>query len=241
MRLPINSFQKAFTVPGATKLQIGLIISLLAFVTPAWADVSVKKTGADWQVTAEAEGLENITGQLAEQAGFQISGANRLASSRELTGVWSGSVTGILSRILHDMDYVTETGTDKLGEQRILRLVILSGAVGQMPTTRAPAIARRLPQKPSPTQLANTKLDGNQVASLLTTKTGAAGQKTGPADENTKPEHRPGIKRNADGTYEISPETRARINQANRRAQSDLQALVNSLQNQRRENDARND
>ncbi|PHR59679.1 MAG: hypothetical protein COA47_09275 [Robiginitomaculum sp.] len=224
---------------GTTRLQTCLTIGLLAFANAAWADVSAKRIGTDWQVTAKAEGLKSVTVTLAEQAGFQISGASRLSSNNPITGSWSGSVVGILSRILHDVDYVTETGTDKFGEQRILRLVILSGTIGQMPAFRGPIIARRVPQKPSAKQLASTRSDGNQVAALLATKTGMAGQKSGQTDEDTKPNRRPGIKRNADGTYEISPETRTRISQANRRAQSDLQALVNSLQNQRRENNAR--
>jgi len=210
------------------------VFTLLA--TSAVADVSVEKQGTSWQVIANQEPVTGVLSALGKQAGIKIAGTRKLISDPQISGSWDGSIDVVLSRILRGVDYVTETGVNSDGTLRITRLIVLSGEVGQEPSTRAVRTARKLQNLPTAAETAQAKEDGQRVTSLLDNKarviaglpntTGSSGQSL---EQDNSAGGGGGITRNEDGTFDIDPQTQARMAEATRRAQADLQALVNAL------------
>ncbi|MCF6293029.1 MAG: hypothetical protein L3J04_06510 [Robiginitomaculum sp.] len=215
-----------------TTISLALVLS----VTSAMADVSVTKKGNEWQVNANDEPITSVLKTLGKQAGIKISGTNKLIADPQITGNWNGPLEEVLARILRGTDYATETATAKDGSQYIVRLIVLSGEIGQSPTPRTIQAARRMPAPPAAEQTEQLKKDGARVTGLLETKArvvaGLPHSSNNPVAEarTTRAGGGNGITRNEDGSFDIDPETQARLAEATRRAQADLQALVNALQ-----------
>ncbi|VAV92734.1 hypothetical protein MNBD_ALPHA06-1851 [hydrothermal vent metagenome] len=206
------------------------ILGLALITTPAFADVSVQKNDAGWQVVADAEPMTNVLSVLSKQANIKLSGTQKLITDPDVSGTFEGSLKDVLSRILRGVDYATETGADA----QITRLIVLSGEIGQNPSERVIRTARRIPAKPVAVDPVQARKDGARVTSLLQTNARVAAGLATQNDQNAKAQSDTagsgsGITRNEDGTFDIDPETQARMAEATRRAQADLQALVNSL------------
>lgn len=217
-------------------LRIGCCALMMAFVTPltAQAEVNVQKQNGHWHVQASNEPMSKVLSALARKANIKVSGTEKLVSDPEISGSWDGDAESVLARILREVDYATETATDKHGQTRITRVVVLSGQVGKNPKNRAVRQARKLPAHMSPAERQQAKKEGQQVTKLLESRARlAAGQPMAPKGQDTAKPSRgansSGITRNPDGTYDIDPETQARMAEATQRAQQNLQALVNSL------------
>ncbi|MBL4617438.1 MAG: hypothetical protein JKY46_07050 [Robiginitomaculum sp.] len=214
-------------------------LALTLSVTSAIADVSVAKQDNEWHVKANAEPITSVLETLGKHAGIKISGTNKLITDPQITGNWNGTLKEVLARILRGADYATETATAADGSQYIVRLIVLSGEIGQSPTPRTIQAARRLPTPPTAEQTEQLKKDGTRVTGLLETKARViAGL---PVDSQTttaeaRTSRGSGITRNEDGSFDIDPETQARLAEATRRAQADLQALVNAI-NQNEQSD----
>ncbi|MBL1430385.1 MAG: hypothetical protein COA60_002510 [Robiginitomaculum sp.] len=219
-----------------------IVIAITLSITPAMADVTVKKQDNGWQVTADAEPITSVLEALGKQAGIKISGTNKLIADPQITGNWSGPLEDVLARILRGADYATETAIAKDGSQYIVRLIVLSGEIGQAPAPRAMQAARRLPTPPTAEQTEQIKRDGARVTGLLETKArvvaGLPHSPSNPVAEarTTRAGGGNGITRNEDGSFDIDPETQARLAEATRRAQADLQALVNALRQNEQDN-----
>ena len=212
----------------------GLLLAV--FATPVLAEVVIKKEDANWQVQAKDEPVTGVLAAIGKRADIKISGTRKLISDPEISGAWDGPIDVVLSRILRGVDYVTETGPAADGSLRITRLIVLSGEVGQEPTARAVRAARKLQNPPTTAEIQQAKQDGARVTSLLNTQ---ARMVAGAPGESSPDEQRAnamaaagggsGITRNEDGTFDIDPETQARLAEATRRAQADLLALTNAL------------
>lgn len=211
-----------------------IAISSLAFAVlsaPALAEVTVEKSEAGWHVTAKDEPVTQVLKALSKQAGIKLTGTGKLISDPEISGSWNGSLSEVMARILRGADYVMETVTDDDGNQKVTRLVVLSGEIGQAPTAQAVRTARKLSRQPTPTETAQANKDGARVTALLKTNARivAGLDDTAPPVAEARNSRGSGITRNEDGTLDIDPATQARLAEATRRAQADLQALVNAL------------
>jgi len=217
-------------------LAVGVLCTLLTG-TAVFADVNVKAIDKGWQVDANNEPLTSVLDAVSKAVGIKISGTAKLIDNPKINGVYKGSLDKVLPRLLRNADYAFITGTDKNGQSRITRLVLLSGAKGKAPSARAMTAARKLPAPRRITNNAPTTKDkkqGQRVASLLTKRA----QSVAGIEPEAAPEAEPeedsapqssGITRNANGGFDITPEAQARMAEATRRAQQDLQALVSSL------------
>jgi hypothetical protein len=215
---------------------LGAAMTAMLAATPAMAEVTVEKQDAGWKVEADAEPITSVLSALSKQTGLKISGTKKLISDPQITGSFEGSLETVLARMLRGIDYATETTTDADGNQKIARLIVLSGEIGKAPSARAVRAARKLPTPPTPAQTAQAKEDGARVTNLLETKarvvaglSSGDGSAAGSASAAEPARAGSGITRNEDGTFDIDPETQARMAEATRRAQADLQALVNAL------------
>ena len=213
-------------------LAIGAL-SLSAVAIHAQAEVAVRTVDGGWQVKASNEPLTGVLDAIAKRAGIKVSGTAKLIDDPVMTGVYQGSLQSILQRLLRDSDYAFETAATAQGGSRITRLVVLSGTKGKAPR-RAVKTARRLPpaqQKAHPLT-AEEKRQGERVNALLAQRArlGAGLQTPETADNSNKTgAGGSGITRNPDGSFDISPEAQARMAEATRKAQQDLQALVAAI------------
>jgi len=215
------------------RLPVACIAVLLLSASAAWAGVTVEKKNQQWHVHADAEPISQVLAALGQQTGIKISGTQKLLTDPEISGEFTGSLAVVLSRILRGIDYATETAPNKTGELEITRLIVLSGEVGQAPIARVAPIPRRLQRPLSQAEVAQAEEDGARVSTLLQTTAQVAGGLPITSANNSGG----GISRNEDGSFAIEPEAQARMAEATRRAQADLQALINSLrQNENRSN-----
>jgi len=211
-------------------------LSLSLLCGSALADVSVQKQDSGWHVEANAEPITQVLTELGKQSGLKISGTRKLITDPQITGTYDGDMKTVLARILRGVDYATETTLDENGQTQITRLIVLSGQIGQAPSARAVRTARRVAAPPTAAEQQQAKEDGARVTGLLETKARVvAGLDTSvdTSGDNTPAQpaatNGSGITRNPDGTFEIDPATQAQMAEATRRAQADLQALVNAL------------
>lgn len=201
----------------------------------AMADVSVSQSDGQWSVEAEGEPLSEILEAIQAEAGFRLVGLDRLIDDNPVTTSFSGSLDDVLARLLDGYDYALVYGETPETEGELQRVVLLSGRAGENPDESQRVTAERVA-----TELSEE--DGERVNQLLqrqiqplieaeetrangetstsgasSTASASAGTGSGPTvDEN--------------GNVELDPETQAALAEATRRAQQDLQALVNALQ-----------
>ncbi len=203
----------------------------------ALADITVNKTGDVWKIDAQNEPLTGVLSTVSKKAGIKVSGTAKLVRNTKVTGLYEGDLNSVLRRILRGTDYAFETVADEDGTTRITRLIVLSGIKGKAPSARAVSSAKRLPatrasQKPTPAQAEQaarvTTLLNRQVSLLAPQQGGDAPTQTPEAtnDPDGATPRSTGITRNTDGSFDITPEAQARMAEATRRAQQDLQALV---------------
>ncbi len=212
------------------------VLCVLMASTAAWADVQVKAIQAGWQVDAQNEPLTSVLNTIGKKAGIKVSGTTKLIENPNITAVYEGSLDTVLRRLLRGADYAFETVADDDGNSRITRLVVLSGTKGRAPSARAVNTARKLPAPRSTgaNLTAEERSQGARVTSLLTQRAALVAGVQGEAvpeqasDETQNPASS-GITRNTDGTFDITPEAQARMAEATRRAQQDLQALVSAI------------
>ncbi|PHS23605.1 MAG: hypothetical protein COA84_10805 [Robiginitomaculum sp.] len=217
-------------------LALGALCALLTG-TAVLADVDVKAIDGGWQIEAKNEPLTGVLDAISKTAGIKISGTAKLIENPMINGVYKGSLDKVLPRLLRSADYAFITGTDKNGQSHITRLVLLSGAKGKAPSARAMTAARKLPAARRITNNAPTAKDkeqGARVTSLLTKRVQTVAGVEPEANPAAEPEEdnapqTSGITRNADGGFDITPEAQARMAEATRRAQQDLQALVSAI------------
>jgi hypothetical protein len=221
---------------GLKTMGLGVLCAVLAH-TAALADVKItsQETGG-WQVEAQNEPLTGVLGAIAKTAGIKVSGTAKLVENPMVTGVYEGSLDTVLRRLLRNSDYAFQTIANEDGTRKIIRLVVLSGVKGKAPNARAIKAARKLPvaRRINKPLSAEEKDQGTRVASLLNKRAQlvvGAGAEAAPEKTPEKPpaQGNTGITRNADGSFDITPEAQARMAEATRRAQQDLQALVSSL------------
>ncbi len=199
------------------------------------ADVTVKPHEGGWSVTANAEPMTHVLKALEQQAGFEVSGTDKLLSDPAVNGTFRGSLALVLSQMLRGLDYATETVLDTNGHQKIVRLVVLSGEIGQEPTMQAVRTARKVPTPVSAADRAKHQQDGRRVASLLDTRArvGAGLPTNAPSSRQTDTRGGSGgITRNQNGSVDISPEAQAQLAATTKQAQANLEALVNALHQQ---------
>ncbi len=219
-------------------LAIGAL-SLSLFAAAAQARVDVRAVDDGWYVKASGEPLTGVLGAIAKSAGIKVSGTTKLVDDPVITGVYQGDLETILPRLLRGADYAFESAATAQGGSRITRLVVLSGIKGKAPK-RAVKTARRLPpaQQPARPLTPEEKQQGERVTALLTQRARLGGGMQPAADrDDSRNGGGTGITRNPDGSFDISPEAQARMAEATRKAQQNLQALVAAIRrNERNQN-----
>lgn len=200
-----------------------------AFIAPlAQADITATRSGETWQVNAEGERLSEVLSAIQSEAGFRLVGLDRLEEDPAVDTELTGSLAEVMARLLQGYDYAVVYGETPETEGEIQRLVLLSGRAGTAPDDSQRIAPRRLDPD-------TTEEDGARVSEMLTRQvqplvdadngvepTTVAANTTPSSGENETPP--------ADGEdYDLDPETQAQLAEATRRAQQDLEALVNSL------------
>ena len=198
-----------------------------ALIAPAQADVSATRTDNTWQVSSDGERLSEVLSAIQSEAGF-----HRLEDDPAVETDLSGSLPDVISRLLQGYDYAVVYGETPETEGEIQRLVLLSGRAGSAPDDSQRIAPRRLEPGAS-------EEDGERVAAMLarqvqplvdqdngveTTTTTVAVNTSGSGGSNDPTDTGGG---GDDG--ELDAETQAQLAEATRRAQADLEALVNSL------------
>lgn len=214
---------------------IALSALLLAASPAAMADISVSQSDGVWEVSAEGDALSDVLAALRDEAGFRLVGADRLIDDAPVTVDLSGSLGDVLARLLAGYDYALVYGETPETEGQLQRLVLLSGRSGD-----APDESQRLRVERIPSELSEE--DGERVSNLLqrqvqplidaengvdnnaSTDTSLVATASAPSSSGSQSEGTTGE------DYELDPETQAALAEATRRAQQDLQALVNALQ-----------
>jgi len=216
-----------------SKLRILALAAMVSIAPSAWADISVSHAEGVWEVSATGEPLSDVLASIQSEVGFRLVGADRLIDDNPVNAELSGSLNDVLARLLDGFDYALVYGETPETENQLQRVVLLSGRSGD-----APDESQRLSVERLPSEL--TDEDGERVSNLLarqvqplidaesdTSDAGIgnnASLSAAPAAPSTAPATSSG------DDYELDPETQAALAEATRRAQQDLQALVNALQ-----------
>ncbi|PHS24161.1 MAG: hypothetical protein COA85_08660 [Robiginitomaculum sp.] len=214
---------------------LGALCAVFTYTT-AQADVKITAQDTGWHVDAQNEPLTGILNAISKSVGIKVSGTAKLVENPIITGVYEGSLDTVLRRLLRNSDYAFQTIANDDGSRKITRLVVLSGVKGKASRARPANVARKLPtaKRIGKPLSAKEKEQGSRVASLLNKRAqlvASAGAKAVPeqAPDTLPAQGNTGITRNADGSFDITPEAQAHMAEATRRAQQDLQALVASL------------
>lgn len=214
-----------------------LIISVSALslmAASAGADITVDQTDNQWEVTADGDALSDVLAALRDEAGFRLVGADRLVDDRPVTADLTGELGDILGRLLAGYDYALVYGDTPETAGELQRLVLLSGRSGEAPDESQRVRMERMSDGVSEEDGARVSdMLQRQVQPLIDAENGADAGENESADEtamaaadpaNTSPPNT-----GSDDDYELDPETQAALAEATRRAQQDLQALVNAL------------
>jgi hypothetical protein len=213
-----------------------LTASALALMTAtASADIRVGQAEDGWEVTAEGEALSDVLTALRDEAGFRLVGADRLVDDRPVTAELTGDLGDILGRLLAGYDYALVYGDTPETENQLQRVVLLSGRSGD-----APDESQRVRIEPMSDGVSEE--DGARVSDLLQRQvqplidaengvdTDASEDTSETAVASAAPAEPSSPNTGAEDDFELDPETQAALAEATRRAQQDLQALVNALQ-----------
>ncbi|MEE2525571.1 hypothetical protein V0U79_04275 [Hyphobacterium sp. HN65] len=218
---------------------ISITAAILAAAPSAMAEITVSEDNGVWGVAAEGEALSEVLEVLRDEAGFRLVGADRLVDDGPVTVDLSGSLGDVLARLLAGFDYALVYGETPETEGRLQRLVLLSGRSGD-----APDESQRLRVERIPTELSEedgervSDLLQRQVQPLIDAENGSDGSATTEtAVASASPSSASPTQNAGSSDYELDPETQAALAEATRRAQQDLQALVNALQAAENNND----
>ncbi|MEN0653520.1 MULTISPECIES: hypothetical protein [Hyphobacterium] len=210
-----------------------------ALIAPAAADVSAERNGDTWQVSASGENLSEVLTAIRDEAGFRLVGLDRLEEDPAIDAELEGSLAEVVSRLLQGYDYAVVYGETPETEGQIQRIVLLSGRAGTAPDDSQRMAPRRLDNEV-------TEEDGERVSAMLARQVQPLVDADNGVETTTVASNTVASASNADspsgdgGTgddLELDPETQAQLAEATRRAQADLEALVNSLRAHENGND----
>ncbi|MCF8879533.1 hypothetical protein L5876_06890 [Hyphobacterium sp. SN044] len=223
------------------RLTLASLLASAALIAPAAADVSAERNGDTWQVSASGESLSEVLSAIRDEAGFRLVGLDRLEEDPAIDADLEGTLADVISRLLQGYDYAVVYGETPETEGEIQRIVLLSGRAGTAPDDSQRIAPRRLDPETS-------EEDGERVSAMLArqvqplvdadngveTTTVASNTVAASGNGSDAPSGDGG---NGDGGDELDPETQAQLAEATRRAQADLEALVNSLRAHEQGND----
>lgn len=214
------------------RLTLASLLASAALIAPAAADVSAERNGDTWQVSASGESLSEVLSAIRDEAGFRLVGLDRLEEDPAIDADLEGTLADVISRLLQGYDYAVVYGETPETEGEIQRIVLLSGRAGTAPDDSQRIAPRRLDPE-------TTEEDGERVSAMLARQVQPLvdadnGVETTTVASNSVPagngsDTPSGDGGNGDGGDELDPETQAQLAEATRRAQADLEALVNSL------------
>ncbi len=215
------------------------LLASLALTAGAHADISVEENDGNWQVSAEGEALSEVLSAIQAEADFRLVGADRLVEDNAVTTEIEGSLDDVLNRLLSGFDYALVYGETPETRSQLQRVVLLSGRSGDAPDETQRLSVERLPSDMSTEDGERVSdLLARQVQPLLAAEAGetetADANVTVAASSSSSASTSSGSDTDDGGSgddYELDPETQAALAEATRRAQQDLQALVNALQN----------
>ena len=215
------------------RLILASLLASAALTAPALADVNAERNGDTWQVSASGESLSEVLTAIRDEAGFRLVGLDRLEEDPAIDADLEGTLADVVSRLLQGYDYAVVYGETPETEGEIQRIVLLSGRAGTAPDDSQRIAPRRLDSTTS-------EEDGERVSAMLArqvqplvhadngvepTTTVASNTVAASGNGSDSPSGDGG---NGDD-YELDAETQAQLAEATRRAQADLEALVNSL------------
>lgn len=232
-----------------TRLASIILLSSTLAVTAipsAIADVSVAETEGQWQVTADGDRLSEILQSIQSQAGFRLVGADRLTDDPVITIEVSGTLDDVLARLLTGFDYALVYGESPETENQLQRVVLLSGRAGEAPDeSQRLSVERLQPEFTEEDGERVSELLQRQVQPLIDAESDLSGEASGGGTMSTaaaspsesSPSSNDGDGSDNAGDGEIDPATQEALAEATRRAQQDLQALVNALRAAENDND----
>lgn len=212
------------------RLTLASLLASAALIAPAAADVNAERNGDSWQVSASGDRLSAVLTAIRDEAGFRLVGLDRLEEDPAINADLEGSLAEVMSRLLQGYDYAVVYGETPETEGEIQRIVLLSGRAGTAPDDSQRIAPRRLDPEV-------TEEDGERVSAMLARQVQPLvdadnGVETTTVASNTTPSNPSDTPSNEGGTGddgELDAETQAQLAEATRRAQADLEALVNSL------------
>jgi hypothetical protein len=207
------------------------LLAAAALAAPAAADISVSRNDEVWRVSADGESLQLVMTRLSEEAGFDLSRAERLSSGPGFDGELEGSLREIVERLMRGRDYAIVGSEDDPESGALIRIVVLSDRVGDLPVTSgARRTAETLPAPSAPTADEServTALLQRQIQPILDADDPEA-QTSASAASAASPASPPAQSSDLSDD-ELDAETQAALAEATRRAQADVQALANAL------------
>lgn len=222
------------------RFTLASILASAALIAPAAADVNAERNGDTWQVSASGDRLSEVLSAIRDEAGFRLVGLDRLEEDPAIDAELQGTLADVVSRLLQGYDYAVVYGETPETEGEIQRIVLLSGRAGTAPDDSQRIAPRRLDPE-------TTEEDGERVSAMLARQVQPLvdadnGVETTTVASNTVAagngaDAPSGDGGNGEGDYELDAETQAQLAEATRRAQADLEALVNSLRAHENGND----
>lgn len=211
---------------------IAAAASTLGFSSAAMADIEVGQDEGVWAVSAAGEPLSEVLSAIQAEAGFRLVGADRLIDDHPVITELSGSLGDVLARLLAGFDYALVYGETPETADQLQRLILLSGRSGDTPDESQRLTVERLPGELSEEDGERvSNLLARQVQPLIESETAESGSQAGETMALTEAPAAAGDSTpSSNDDYELDPETQAALAEATRRAQQDLQALVNALQ-----------
>ena len=220
------------------RLTLASLLASAALTAPAVADVNAERNGDTWQVSASGESLSEVLTAIRDEAGFRLVGLDRLEEDPAIDADLEGSLADVVSRLLQGYDYAVVYGETPETEGEIQRIVLLSGRAGTAPDDSQRIAPRRLDSTTSEEDGARVSaMLARQVQPLVDADNGVEPSTTVAsntvANSGNGSDTPSGDGGNGNGDdYELDAETQAQLAEATRRAQADLEALVNSLRAQ---------
>jgi len=215
-----------------SNLLISAAAIALTFSPVALADIGVGQDDGIWTVTAAGEPLSEVLSAIQTEAGFRLVGADRLIDDNPVTADISGPLGDVLARLLAGFDYALVYGETPGTSGELQRVILLSGRAGDAPDESQRLTVERLPGAVSEEDGERvSNLLARQVQPLIEAETAENGSQPGETMAlAAAPAAAGDSTTSSNDDYELDPETQEALADATRRAQQDLQALVNALQ-----------